>query len=106
MSETSIDLNPPTFQILTSETLPITVEWQDLVGKGVTVTAPNGVMIDQSNNIQVPNAFLNSFGANGTQAQYVFQGSVLQPGHIYWAILSVNVGTQIFKGRLKVTVPR
>lgn len=103
---TQIDLNPPTLEILTPELLPITVEWADLIGKTSTVTAPNGVIYDDSNGIPVPNGFLNSYGANGTQAQYIFQGQFLQKGHTYTAILSVNVGSQVYKQRLSVKVPR
>lgn len=101
---TSIDLSPPQFNILITETLPVTVEWVDLIGRGNTVSAPSGVMYDQANGMVVPNAFLNSYGANGTQAQYIFQGPYLQRGHKYWAILSVNVGTQTYRQRLDVRV--
>lgn len=104
MTITSVDLSPSQFNLLTTETLPCTVEWEDLVGKGVTVSAPSGILYDQSNGVVIPNAFLNSYGANGTQAQYIFQGPYLQRGHRYWAILSVNVGTQTYKQRLEVRV--
>jgi hypothetical protein len=104
MALTGIDLNPPQFNILSAETLPITVEWQDLVGRGTIVSAPFGVLYDQSNGAVIPNAFLNNYGANGSQAQYIFQGPYLQRGHKYWAILSVSVGSQVYKQRLEVLV--
>ena len=105
MSVTSIDLFPNTFEILTSETLPITIEWVDLIGNNA-ISTPSAVMIDQSNSIVIPEGFQNNYGANGTQSQYIFQGPFLQAGHKYIAIFSVMVGTQTFKARLFVNVPR
>lgn len=106
MPITSIDLNPPTFQILTTEVLPITVEWQDLIGIGLTVTTPSAVLYDNSNGILMPNGFVNNFGANGTQSQYIIQGINLQAGHTYTGIFTVHVGSQTYKGRLIITVRR
>lgn len=103
---TSIDLNPPTFQILTTEIIPFTVEWQDLVGIGNTVSVPSGVMYDNSNGIQVSNGFQNNFGVNGTQTQFIMDGTKLQTGHWYTAILTVTSNGQIYKGRVVVSVPR
>lgn len=106
MTVTSIDINPPSLQVLITEVFPFTVEWADLIGNGTTVTAPSAVMYDNSNGVAITGAFQNNYGANGTQAQYIIQGSVLQPGHTYTAILTVTVGTQIYKQRLLVIVPR
>jgi hypothetical protein len=106
MTVSSIDANPATFQVLSNENIPFTFEWVDLIGKGATVSTPSAVMYDDSNGIQVPNAFVNNYGANGTQAQYTIDGTKLQPEHVYTAILTVNVGTQIYKQRISVTVPR
>jgi hypothetical protein len=106
MTVTSIDANPPVFQVLTSETIPFTMEWVDLIGVGSTVTTPSAIMYDDSNGIQMPNGFQNNYGANGTQAQYIIDGTKLQAGHVYSAVLSVNVGTQVYKQRISVVVPR
>jgi hypothetical protein len=103
---TSIDTSPPDFQILTTETLPITVEWVDLIGIGSIVTTPSAVMYDNSNGIAIPTGFVNNYGANGTQAQYILDGTQLQAGHTYTAILTVNASAQIYKSRLQVNVPR
>ena len=78
----------------------------DLIGLGNTVSTPVAYMYDVSNGILIPNAFGNNYGANGTQAQYVIQGAYLQPGHNYTAVLQVNVGTQVYRNRLLVSVPR
>jgi hypothetical protein len=106
MTVSSIDANPSTFQVLSNETIPFTLEWADLIGQGNAVSTPNAVMYDNSNGIQTPNAFVNNYGANGTQAQYIIDGTKLQPEHTYTAICTVNVGTQVFKQRIIVTVPR
>lgn len=103
---TSIDLNPPTFQILTSEIIPFTVEWQDLIGIGNTVTLPSGVMYDNSNGVLATDGFQNNFGVNGTQTQFIMDGTKLQPGHFYTAILTVTSNGQIYKSRVTVSVPR
>ena len=106
MSNTSVDANPPTLQVLTTELFPFTFEWVDLIGIGSTVSTPSAHMYDNSNGIETPNAFNNNYGANGTQAQYIIQGSYLQAGHDYTAVLIAYVGTQIYKNKVKVTVPR
>ena|SRR5258706_971026 len=103
---TSIDTYPSMFQILTPETLPITVEWVDLIGVGSTVSTPSAVIYDNSNGILVPNGFVNNYGANGTQAQYILDGTKLQRGHTYTAIFAATVGTQVYKQRTLITVPR
>lgn len=102
----SIDFNPFEIQILTTETVPLTVEWADLVGKGNNINTPFGVLYDNANGILIPNGFLNDFGANGTQAQYILLGANLQAGHEYSAILSCISLGQTFKGRMKVEVPQ
>lgn len=111
MTVTSIDANPPIFQVLTTELIPFTMEWADLVGIGQTVSSPSAVMYDNANGIQVTNAgqpsgFVNNFGYNGTQAQYIIDGSTLQAGHFYTAILTVVSNSQTFKQRIVVSVPR
>lgn len=103
---TSIDLAPPTFQILTTEILPFTVEWVDLVGIGNTLSVPFGKIYDNSNGIESVLGFQNNFGVNGTQAQYIIDGTKLQAGHVYTAILTVTSNNQIYKGRVIVSVPR
>jgi hypothetical protein len=104
MTVTSIDLNPAVFTVLSSETLPFTVEWVDLIGVGSTVTTPSAKIYDDANGIQVTNGFVNNYGANGTQAQYIIDGTKLQPEHTYTAIVQVNVGSQIFKQRVSIVV--
>ena len=102
---TSVDLDPPTLKILSTELFPFTVEWVDLIGRGNTVSAPIGHIYDNSNGVEAVNGFQNNFGANGTQAQYILDGTKLQVGHTYTAIIFVNVGSQIFGQRLTVSVP-
>jgi hypothetical protein len=63
-------------------------------------------MYDDANGILMPNAFVNNYGANGTQGQYIIDGTKLQPQHNYTAILVAYVGTQIYKQRIFVNVPR
>lgn len=106
MSVTSIDLNPPTLQVLTSEVFPFTVEWVDLIGIGNVVSAPNAALYDNSNAIQSLNGFQNNFGINGSQSQYIIDGTMLQAGHEYTAILTVVSSGQTYKSRLIVSVPR
>lgn len=106
MAVTSIDLAPPTFQILTTEVIPFTVEWVDLVGVGNNLSVPFGNMYDNSNGIEALNGFQNNFGVNGTQAQFIVDGTKLQAGHTYTAILTVTSSGQIYKGRVIVSVPR
>lgn len=103
---TTIDLNQPKIQVLTTEYFPFTVEWADLVGNGNNVSLPSAVLYDNSNGTLISNGFDNNFGANGTQAQYIVLGTNLLPKHTYTAILTVTSMGQIFKGRLKVEVPR
>ena len=103
---TQVDLNPPTFQVLTTEIIPFTVEWQDLVGIGNTVSVPFGILYDNTNGIAATGGFVGNFGANGTQAQYILDGSKLQLGHTYTGIVSVVSNGQTFKNRIIVSVPR
>lgn len=103
---TQVDLNPFVFEVLTSEQIPFTVEWVDLIGVGNTVSAPSATMYDDANGVAIPNGFQNNFGANGSQAQYIIQGQYMLKGHTYTAILSVVVGSQIYMQRLSVVVPR
>jgi hypothetical protein len=103
---TSIDLNPPTLQVLTTETFPFTVEWQDLVGIGNNVSIPFANIYDNSNGIETIGGFQNNFGANSTQSQYIIDGTKLQAGHTYTAILTVTSNTQIYKARLIIGVPQ
>lgn len=102
---TSVDMNPPALQVLSTELFPFTTEWVDLIGKGNAVSTPVAYMYDQSNGILIPLGFQNNYGANGTQAQYIIDGTKLQKGHQYTAILFVNVGTQTYGQRLIVAVP-
>lgn len=104
-SITNVDANPPTIQVLSNETFPFTLDWVDLIGKGSVVTAPSASMYDQSNGILIANGFQNNFGANGTQAQYVIDGTKLQVGHVYTAIVFVVVGAYTYGQRLIVSVP-
>lgn len=106
MSPTSIDLNPSSFQVLTSEVFPFTVEWADLVGIGNAVSTPSAIMKDDSNGVATANGFVNNFGVNGTQAQYIVDGTKLQPGHTYTAILTVISQAQTYRARVQVVVPR
>lgn len=103
---TSIDLNPSTFQILTNEIIPFTVEWQDLVGIGNNLTFAVANIYDNSNGAEALAGFQNNFGVNGTQAQYIIDGTTLQAGHFYTAILTVISNGQTYKGRVIVSVPR
>jgi len=103
---TSIDLNPPTLQVLSTEIFPFTVEWQDLVGIGKNVSLSSGNLYDNSNGIETLNGFQNNYGVNGTQSQYIIDGTVLQVGHAYTAILTVTSDGQIYKSRLIVSLPR
>lgn len=103
---TSIDLNPATFQILSTEIIPFTVEWVDLVGVGNNVSVPYANIYDNSNGVERLNGFQNNFGVNGTQAQFIMDGTKLQAGHTYTAILTVTSNGQIYKGRVIVSVPR
>jgi len=106
MTVTSIDLNPSTFQVLTTEVIPFTVEWQDLVGIGNNVSVASGNVYDNSNGAEAIGGFQNNFGVNGTQSQYIIDGTKLQAGHFYTAILTVTSNGQIYKGRVVVSVPR
>lgn len=103
---TQVDMNPFVFEVLTTEQIPITVEWVDLIGVGNTVASPTGTIYDDSSGAAIPNAFSSQFGAYQSQAQYIIQGQYLLKGHTYTAILGVTVGTQIFKQRLSIVVPR
>lgn len=102
---TNVDANPPTIQVLSTEVYPFTLEWVDLIGKGSVVTTPSATMYDQSNGIAVLNGFQNNYGANGTQAQYVIDGTKLQIGHVYTAILFAVVGAFTYGQRIIVNVP-
>ena len=101
----SVDLNPPTIEVLSTEQFPFTVEWADLIGKSSTGSAPVAYMYDNSNGINIPTGFTNNFGVNGTQAQYVIDGTKLMIGHDYTAILFISVSSQVFAQRVIVRVP-
>src|SRR5260221_9141960 len=105
ISVTNVDANPPTVQVLSTEIFPFTMEWVDLIGRGSVVSFPSATMYDQSNGIPVPNGFQNNYGANGTQTQYIVDGTKLQIGHVYTAILFVVVGAFTFGQRIIVNVP-
>jgi len=102
---TNVDANPSIIQVLSNEVFPFTLEWVDLIGKGSVVSTPSAVMYDQSNGIAIPNGFQNNYGANGTQAQYIIDGTKLQVGHQYTAVLFVVVGAFTYGQRIIVQVP-
>lgn len=103
---TQVDLNPYILEILTTESVPFTVEWMDLIGVGNTVSTPVGYLYDNSNGVLILNGFSNNYGVNATQTQYIIQGQYLQKNHKYTAILFVNVGTQAYAQRLQISTPR
>lgn len=70
------------------------------------MSVPSGNMYDNSNGIETLNGFQNNFGVNGTQSQVILDGTRLQSGHSYTAILTVTSNNQIYKARLLVSVPR
>lgn len=102
-----IDLNPSKIVVLTSETIPFTVEWADVLGGGEAITSPTGTLYDTANGIVVVNGFSSSVGVNGTQTQFVLNGQYLQVNHDYQAVLSVQISpdNKVFSQLLTVTVP-
>lgn len=103
----STSVYPDVLTVQTTETFPFTLEWADLLN-GVTITAPNGLLIDNGNHVYIPNGIAYEVGINGTQTQYVINGSTLRSGHVYTAICTVGVSNSnnILAQTVTVKVPR